>query len=710
MVVGIPGLPVPAISAVDEAIPIVPPLDDQPTRVVSPVAAKSRSSGGLIAAVVLILGGMVALFCCGGGSGLAYWLLFGAKSSGIVEEQSLSPAVSESPGMTRRGSAKTVSSADEQQPPAYWISVLRAGPNPRAKVAREQLTQMGIKAVPDLRKAARDSDTKLRLAAVSILGAIGENAVNAWNDIAVSLNDPDAGLRVAAAEALGNIGKGARPALLPLLRATRDPNPAVRAAVNDTLRKVGAPSKENASQLLALWQEPVPEKREAYATSIRMLRPDAETSAILFVPLLNDAQKKIRLQAIATLGDAGPSVRGQTFSKLLPLLDDADKDVRTRTLAALGKLGPPQRGDRPELEAGLRAKSREMRLFCVQQIGVLGPEALASLPFVARLLGDAEASVRLAAARALGQFGKACAEVVDEILKARTDSEPGVRKESIAVLGLVAREKGVLAALLDSLNDADQEVQDAAAKAIRAAQPPLGKGDLSLLVGNLRDKKAAVRRFCAAELARIGADCAPVLQELLTNAKDPDPVVRGNVFVALGALGPAAKNAVPALVETMNAILIDDGRGAGALELFRQASIALGKIASPDVAVPVWRSGLQTKNKALRKEIAQSLAAVGEPARKAVPELCGLLGDPDAGETAAETLKKLGGPDVVKELGRVVDKGTQPAKLAAIRLLSKMGPDAKPALGPLYEALRVYRGKEIGDAALEAVRRIDRKP
>jgi HEAT repeat protein len=684
------------------SIPVVAPIDDGLIPVISPSAPKAGKSGGVVIAGVVVLAGLAALFCCGGGSGLAYWLLFYSGPTVVVD----GPPPLGSPLPTRRGSAPNPAAPDDNQPPSYWISLLRDVDNERA---RERLTEMGTKAVPELRKAARDQNPKLRLAALRVLGAIGENAVNAWNDIAVSLNDPEAAQRIAAADALGKIGKGARPALLPLLRATADPNPAVRAAVGAALDRVGAPAKEDAAQLLALWQEPSPEKRDRFAVAVRLLKPDPETSALLFLPLLKDPENTIRLQAIQVLGEAGDSVRDRTFSKLLPLLDDADANVRKSALLAVRKLGAPKGSDRHELEAGLRAKSVEMRLYCVEQVGLLGQAALPSIPFVARLLGDSEAAVRVAAAKALGRFGKSSAQVLDEILKARGDAEPAVRKEAVLLLGLAGREKGVLAALLDSLGDSDAEVRGAAAAVLRALQPPLGKNDLALLAGSLKDRGLEARRFCATELARIGPDCAPVIKELLAGLHDADPIVRGHVFAALGALGADAKDAVPVLIDTLNTILASEGKGAGSAELFRQASLALGKIAPPDTAVPIWRAGLQTKNKALRKEIAAALAAVGEPARKAVPELCHLLGDPEAGETAGETLAKLGGPDVVKELGRVVDKGNQPAKLAAIRLLSKMGPEAKPALGPLYEAVRVYRGKEIGDAALEAVKKIDKK-
>jgi hypothetical protein len=89
-----------------------------------------------------------------------------------------------------------------------------------------------------------------------------------------------------------------------------------------------------------------------------------------------------------------------------------------------------------------------------------------------------------------------------------------------------------------------------------------------------------------------------------------------------------------------------------------------------------------------------------------VPDLCNLLGDEEFGQLAADTLLKLGGPDVVNELARVVDKGAMAAKIPAVRILGKMGPDAKAAYSTLYQAARTYRGKPLGKEAMDAMKAI----
>jgi HEAT repeat protein len=427
------------------------------------------------------------------------------------------------------------------------------------------------------------------------------------------------------------------------------------------------------------------------------------------VPQLNDRYKKIRLIAIQSLAEAGEQAHAQLFARLLPLLDDSDADIRKSALACLAKLGPVQPADRAGLETGLLGKSIEIRVYCLESLGALGQDALASIPLIARRLSDPDAAVRLAAAKALGRFGKASAEVVEVLLRARRDDDPAVRLEAIKDLGNLIREQGVLQALFDSLSEPNAAIHEAVGKAIRAAQPPLGKNELPILAANLKAVRPEARRLAASELARIGADAEPILADLVQTLKDSDSTVRRHGCTALAALGPKAKQAEPILTETLTAILKDDAREPGALDLFREAATALGKIEKPDAAVPFWVTGLKSRNPTLRKEAMQSLSTVGEPARRALPELCALLGDRELGPAASETIVRLGGPEAVKELARIVDNGPAPARLIAIKMLGKMGPDAKPALGALYRAVNYYKGREAGEAARRAIAAINKK-
>jgi hypothetical protein len=240
-------------------------------------------------------------------------------------------------------------------------------------------------------------------------------------------------------------------------------------------------------------------------------------------------------------------------------------------------------------------------------------------------------------------------------------------------------------------------------------RPALDKRDLALLSTNLKSRHLDTRQFCAAEIARLGADIEPIQSAVIAALADPDPLVRGRLYAALGARGPAAKDAVPSLTETITTIVKSDSAANGSADLLRQAMDALGKIATPAEAALVWSVCLKAKNMALRKEMVLALTALGEPARRLVGDLCKMLDDPELGPLAAEALQKLGGPDVAKALARVVDKGPRGAKMTAIRVLETMGKEGKPAAADLAEAARIYRGTELGKAASEALKQIEKK-
>src|SRR5262249_6447738 len=70
-----------------------------------------------------------------------------------------------------------------------------------------------------------------------------------------------------------------------------------------------------------------------------------------------------------------------------------------------------------------------------------------------------------------------------------------------------------------------------------------------VLTGILGDKaRLSEASAAAASLGRIGPAAVPALQNLL---KAKDPYVRGRALEALGAVGPAAREAVPAVQEAL---------------------------------------------------------------------------------------------------------------------------------------------------------------
>ncbi len=331
-----------------------------------------------------------------------------------------------------------------------------------------------------------------------------------------------------------------------------------------------------------------------------------------------------------------------------------------------------------------------------------------SITHVTKLLADAEPAVRIAAAESLRQFGSSSAIVVDQLLKALPDIDASVRCAVVKTLGAAGREPGVVPALFEALNDSDKETSVAAANAIRGMRPPLTKSDLPLLIKSLESPKVETRRICASELARIGGDARSSFPKVLGAMKDTDLEVRSSLFDLAGKIGPDARAAAPTVAEVVTETAKTISADADTLRLFGQATATLVKVDEPGHAVAVLVDAIKTNNSALRKNIIEALMAAGEPARKAVPDLCSFLGDEEVGQLAGDALLKLGGPDVVKALAIVVDKRPVASKMEAIRVLGTMGRKARAAYGILDETYRLHRGKALGDAAHQAMQKIDR--
>ncbi len=246
------------------------------------------------------------------------------------------------------------------------------------------------------------------------------------------------------------------------------------------------------------------------------------------------------------------------------------------------------------LQAGLRGKEVESRRYCAEALSMLGAEAAPAVPFLARCLSDSDASVRAAAIATLGKIGKPALVVLDDVLAVRSDADPAVRKGVLRLLRLAGRKPGAFEALVDALNDNDETVRAAAIDGLRSLKPPPGKDEILIFQTALKSDKVDVRRYAAAELERLGRDSELLLGSLGEALKDPDPEVRKFVYGALGAIGPKAKLAVPALLAEMEGIVKADAKDAAGAERFRRAATALCQIGETEQAVPLLRQALKT--------------------------------------------------------------------------------------------------------------------
>jgi HEAT repeat protein len=212
---------------------------------------------------------------------------------------------------------------------------------------------------------------------------------------------------------------------------------------------------------------------------------------------------------------------------------------------------------------GLKSDKEVDKVLALDELGARGEGAAAILKPIEELLKDKSAKVRAHAALALGSIGP-------------------VAKDSVT-------------ALAELLKDPDATVRLTAVRAVRAIHPG-SKVMIPICVKLLEDPDPAIRVRILSALADSGVDAVPGLIKGLKDDK-----FAFWALIVLREIGPAAKDAIPAITEK-----------------------------------------LKDKQPEIRREAVLTLGAFGEAAVPAVPQIAALLSDKHAGTAATFVLGELG--------------------------------------------------------------------
>jgi hypothetical protein len=173
----------------------------------------------------------------------------------------------------------------------------------------------------------------------------------------------------------------------------------------------------------------------------------------------------------------------------------------------------------------LRQSPREERAEVVRAIGCFGEDGLTATSPVAEALADPDPQVRAAAAWALSQMAPKGASAIPDLAKALSDATPRVR--ALAALALEA-------------------IGPAAAQTVPE------------LVRTLNDPVDYVRVSAADALGSMGSAGRRAVQPLAERllVKNEEVMVLRSVAGALGNIGPGAKEALPALRQTLKQLRV----------------------------------------------------------------------------------------------------------------------------------------------------------
>lgn len=279
----------------------------------------------------------------------------------------------------------------------------------------------------------------------------------------------------------------------------------------------------------------------------------------------------IRERSAEQLAVLAPRDTRATRALIFALRDDNPEVQR-----ALRKIGPSD-----QLTAALRQRDPRIRGGAAEVLGDLGPRASESVPALVRVLQDKDQSVRVHAAHALGAIGDRSA--IEPLIATLNDPLSSVRAASAESLGRI-RAAEAIPVLTQKLADPEAEVCVKAAQAVWRIDRD-GNLAVPVLVRALRDRHAGME------------------------AK----------FV-LGEIGPAAKDAVAALVQSLR-----EERVGRPLRTPPSSALALGRVGA--AAVPALIPVLKTDYDEVRTSAVIALGFVGKPAHDAVPYLMPLLKD-----------------------------------------------------------------------------------
>jgi HEAT repeat protein len=489
-----------------------------------------------------------------------------------------------------------------------------------------------------------------------------------------SLRDRDRQVREAVIKTLRHLGKQARPALPALLRrALHDPAPGVRQEAAFALAVIAPKARATANALARLLDHENSEVRRMVLEAMQQVGRRAAASVPRIIQLFVDSDKKVRKKAIWVLHDIGR----EAVPALIDCLRDKRVIIRRRALEALGHFKRGTRPAVPALTAALEDSDRDVRCRAAFALG-LG-RARSAVPDLIRLLRDSAPRLRASAAHALGNIGKA-REAVPLLRELLTDPDEDVRWSTAYALEKAGLDSDESLALFSGLiSDPSDRVQSLALGVLKEFGPKAAPA-VPALIGLLQGRKDV-----PGEAMRLLAAIGPTAQaavpglRLLLHSEDEYTVI--NAAEALWKINGEADEAMPILVNLLRS------RGPGTGAAVSGVFYTMGPAAR--AAVPALLEALREPDWDLQWAAACALeAVVGPVTPEAIPGLVSALRHPSGrvSGAAANALEKIGPASVPALTGALKDR-TPIAREWAADVLSRFGQEARSAVGALGSLL-----------------------
>ena len=355
--------------------------------------------------------------------------------------------------------------------------------------------------VPALTKALTHEDARIRGEAAEDLGLIGPAAAAALPALLkLSEKDADTVIRVEAAKAIAGIDPHNKTAMPILVEALKHKSAKVRKRAAECLGDLGPASKSAVAALVTAIGDSDPTVTWAATDALGQIGPDAESAVSALVDALKDAGT--RGAAVDALGQIGRKAES-AIPALEKVLTGDDVSARWAAASSLVRIGGPgvKTGVLYLLETATRNRERNWTDVTHIFTAATGRQALPQLVDAVRnpmlrdlatemaseasvywtkdpladvkdYLRDKDAHVRCVAAWVLHSARAVpIKEAIGVLRETLSASHPWARCQAALYLGkLGAEARDAVPELTRALDDSDEGVRHAAAKALKAVQ------------------------------------------------------------------------------------------------------------------------------------------------------------------------------------------------------------------------------------------------
>jgi HEAT repeat protein len=402
------------------------------------------------------------------------------------------------------------------------------------------IAEAGPQAVPGLIEALRDDRTADDYWALLVLREMGPAAKDAVPALVEKLRDPRPEIRREAILALAAMDDAAKSAVAPIAVALTDANTAVAATYAlgrigqfPKLGKtfVGTPTKDQGGS-------------ETAVPTVRIV--DAEVTIRENTKSDDKMLSTTSLWTLARVHPEDKELRREAGERLVERLKDQDPFVRVQAARALAALPPAPEIMGPIWEKAFADADDTTVLHALDAMAALGP------PAVPRLIDALKREkARIHVAYILGKLGPAAAPATEALAKLVDDKDERVANEAIVALANIGPgAKDAVPTLTRALQQGESVNAHAIVYALGKIGPDAAEAEpvLTKLLGDSKRCLAIASAWALVHIRPASAEVAAIaLPVLMSGLADSTPMVRQCAAEALGGLGPAAKEAIPAL-------------------------------------------------------------------------------------------------------------------------------------------------------------------